>query len=457
MTQGRLKKSITDYTGTDPLPMHMPGHKRNPGFGCDIFAYDITEIEGFDNLHKPRGIFADAERKTAGIYNARRSYLMVNGATGGILSVIMATARPGGTLAVHSACHISVWHAAELSGCKIITMDPTVKDGIPFYGEITPDTVKQSIIANSDICAVIITSPTYEGIISNTKEIFEVTGKAGIPLIVDAAHGAHLGLSDRFAPAPFCDADIVSMHKTLPAPTQTAAVNLFTDKISPASVEHYIDVFESSSPSYVLMDGAVSCIDRIREDEVPFDEWADALESEIYGPLSSLQNLKLYKAAGHDISKIVILCDGIKLARRLRCDFNIECEAAYPTHLIAMTGAGDTKESLARFKEAILASDLPEYAPGSGSPLLSCPHRETPIPIRDAIAGSKIRLPVEQCVDRISAEYVFGYPPGVPLLIPGELITKTAAERIRQAADSRATLTLSGRRDWDGTLCCLDD
>ena len=437
--------------------MHMPGHKRNPAFGSDIFSYDITEIEGFDNLHKPRGIFADAEKKTAGVYGARRSYLMVNGATGGILSVIMAAAKPGGVLAIHSSCHISVWHAAELAGCRVVPIRPAIQEGLPFYGAVTADAVKQVIINTPGVCAVIITSPTYEGVMSNTGEIFDVTDKAGIPLIVDAAHGAHLGLSDRFAPAPSCDADIVSLHKTLPAPTQTAAVNLFTDKISHSSVEHYIDVFESSSPSYILSDGAVSCIDQIREDKVPFDKWANALESEIYGPLSSLQNLRLYSAPDHDISKIVILCNGIKLSRHLRNDFNIGCEAAYPTHLIAMTGAGDTVESLARFKEAVLASDLPGYASPAAFPVLSCPDKVTPVSIRDALAEGTIKLPVEQCVNRISAEYVFGYPPGVPILIPGELITEEIVRSIGKASDFRMSLTLSGRRDWDKTLCCLDD
>ena len=458
MTEGRLKRQIEEYTNTSPLPMHMPGHKRNPAFGNDIFAYDITEIEGFDNLHKPRGIFLDAENKLAGIYNAKKSYLSVNGATGGLLAVIMAAARPGGTIAVHSACHISVLHAVELSGCKITYLKPEIRESVPFYCEVTADTVKQAIEDHPDICCVVITSPTYEGIVSNTEEIFAVTDPYGIPLIVDSAHGAHLGLTDRFLPAPVCDADIVSLHKTLPAPTQTAAMNIFTDKIDLTTVEHYIDVFESSSPSYVLSDGAIACIDAVRSDKIPFDEWADLLDSLIYEPLTDLKHIKLCDLPSKDRTRIVLICNGVSLARHLRKNFNIECEAAYKTHLIAMTGAGDTAGSLERFRDAVLASDLPGFAlDEKTSSLLPLPDKVMSSGISEALSGSRIKLPVEQCIGRICAEYVFCYPPGVPLLIPGELISREVMDYIRSTVGQDSSVTLSGRRDWDGTLCCLDD
>ncbi len=438
--------------------MHMPGHKRNPVFGNDIFAYDITEIEGFDNLHNPKGIMADAERKLCGLYNAKRSFIQVNGATGGILTLIMAAARPGGTLAIGSNCHISVWHAAELSGCRIRLLSTSDPEGLPFAGQVTPETVEEALAEDPSICAVIITSPTYEGIVSPTPGIYAVTDKSGIPLIIDSAHGAHLGLSPHFLPAPTCDADVVSLHKTLPSPTQTAAVNLYTDKIDTFRVMHFIDVFESSSPSYVLTDGAISCIDQLAEGIVPLDRWAELLDSVIYTPLASLKHIKLYDSPVHDKSKIVLICSGIKLAQHLRSAFNIEVEAAFSSHLIAMTGAGDTEESLTRFKEAILSSDLPEFAkPKSLEPVSDLPGKRLTVSIRDALSSDRIMIPIDRCESRISAEYVFCYPPGVPLLIPGETITPELIQKIGKAYIGGASFTLSGRRDWDGTLCCLDD
>lgn len=438
--------------------MHMPGHKRNPDFGSGIYGYDITEIDGFDNLHKPKGIFRDAELKLAGLYNAKRSYLMVNGATGGILSLIMAAAKQGGTIAVHSACHISVWHAIELSGCRIRELKPKIRPGIPFYCDLTADEVKKALEEEPDICCVIITSPTYEGIVSDTPAIYELTNAAGIPLIVDCAHGAHLGLTDKFLPAPKCDASTVSLHKTLPSPTQTAAVNVFTDKIDKTALEHYIDVFESSSPSYVLSDGAIACIDGIRDGTIDLDAWADAIDQEILSPLKDLKYIKLCQAENLDKSKIVILCNGIKLSKRLRDKFNIECEASYRTHLIAMTGAGDTMESLARFKEAVLESDLPEFAAdeenSTPSPL---PDKVMALTIRDAMAEDKILLPLGECTGKISGEYIFAYPPGVPILVPGQLISPAVIDLLGTVTASSSSLTLSGRRDWDGTVRCLDD
>ncbi|MBO4579912.1 MAG: aminotransferase class I/II-fold pyridoxal phosphate-dependent enzyme [Clostridiales bacterium] len=458
MTKGRLKQKIEEYNRTMPLPMHMPGHKRNPAFESGIFSYDITEIEGFDNLHKPKGIFLEAENKLAGVYNAKKSYLMVNGATGGILSLIMAAAKQGGTIAVHSACHLSVWHAIELTGCRITELKPEIRPGLPFYCGVTADTVKKALEEEPDISCVIITSPTYEGIVSNTDEIFDVTNNAGIPLIVDCAHGAHLGLSDKFLPAPKCDASVVSLHKTLPSPTQTAAVNLITDKIDRTAVEHYIDVFESSSPSYVLSDGAISCIEGIRDGDISLDAWADAIDNEILSPLKDLKHLKLFTSEDQDKSKIVILCDGIKLARNLRDKYNIECEAAYKTHLIAMTGTGDSEESLARFKDAILGSDLPEFAADEdGLGLSFLPDKVMALTLRDAMAADKILLPLAEVPGRIAGEYIFSYPPGVPLLVPGQLISPAISDLLTTLASSSSSLTLSGRRDWDGTVRCLDD
>ena len=200
-------------------PFHMRGHKRNmkgQTFG-DIAGIDITEIDGFDNLHGADGILLDAERRANSLYGSEETFFMVNGSTGGVLSAVSAVTDSGDTILAARNCHRSLYHAAYLKHLDLKYIYPENLDSFDFAGAIDPNEVEAKI--DSSVKAVFVTSPTYEGVVSDIASIAEIAHKHGIPLIVDEAHGSHFGFCEKVPESSVHQhADIVihSVHKTLP-------------------------------------------------------------------------------------------------------------------------------------------------------------------------------------------------------------------------------------------------
>ena len=237
MIEERLKELAQSHI----YPFHMPGHKRAALEFSNPYSIDITEIEGFDNLHHPEGIIREAQEKAARLYGARRTYYLVNGSTCGILAAISAAVPRGERILVARNSHKAVYNAVYLRQLAAEYVYP-VDTRCGVQGQITPQQVEQKLAAFSDIKAVVITSPTYDGIVSDVAGIAEVVHRFGIPLIVDEAHGAHFGFHPAFpenAVKLGADAVIMSVHKTLPAFTQTALLHLCSDRIDHTRIEKY--------------------------------------------------------------------------------------------------------------------------------------------------------------------------------------------------------------------------
>ena len=188
-----LYEQLTAYGRTDMLPFHMPGHKRNSGiFGFnDLFSFDITEIDGFDNLHHADGILREAMEEAAQIYGSERSWFLVNGSSSGLLAAVSACVKRGGTILVARNCHKSIYHGIFLRGLTPSYLCPAGIPGFGAAGAVTPEMVRQGLRDCPQAEAVLITSPTYEGVCSDIAGIAEAAHDHGIPLIVDGAHGAH--------------------------------------------------------------------------------------------------------------------------------------------------------------------------------------------------------------------------------------------------------------------------
>lgn len=454
----RLGAALKMYLGTQPLPMHMPGHKRNTDVISDIFSRDITEISGFDNLHSPSGLLKDLEDAAANLWHKEHSYCSVGGATSMILAAVCASVvcNPGAEILVAMNCHLSVWNALALSGGNIVPLMPAFDPQFPFSGPVTPAEVENQLVRNPRIKTVIITSPTYEGVMSDTEQIYKITKRYDACLITDCAHGAHLGLDDEFF-GPDASGDIVikSLHKTLNAPTQTAV--MLTDKSCPVPegvLMNFIDIFETTSPSYVLLGGISRCIASLTKGKEIMKPWESGIRY-AEDALSSLRNYRLWMAPVRERSKLVILGDGAKLATNLRCDYNVECEAAFATHIIAMTGIGDTEDSIKRFCDAVIRLD--ELQDNEGLPAVNFTGRPMPrflTTIREAyLRGiTAEEAPLEESCGKPAGEFLFAYPPGVPLLIPGEMITD---QTIRFAKNAGSELYMNGRRSFDGKIKVL--
>lgn len=421
MNNRYLHDKLSEYCDLDVLPMHMPGGKRSVG---SYSAHDITEINGFDNLHNPCGVIKDLENNLADIWKADEAFLSVNGSTAMIEAAICSAMKycPDGKVLAASNCHLSVWHGIEMAGSMHVIADPNVKDGIPFTLEVNPQTIENMLSSDSSIKAVVITSPTYEGVISDTKKIYEITQKHDCTLIVDEAHGAHLGLDDFWGKEACGDLVIKSTHKTLSSPTQTAVMLKYSNKIDTGDIRHYIDIFESTSPSYLLMSGVSEMAELLRQKDA-LTEWEKAVEL-AEEKLCGLKNIKMFKAANKDRSKFVFICNGIKCAEILRNEYRIEVEAADYTHMIAMTGIGDNKDSLARFADAMIAidNDHPEVFEVAKA-TAAIPKHITGMSLQMAARSRTERISKYDSVGRISSEFIYSYPPGIPVILPGDEIT----------------------------------
>ena len=445
-------------------PLHMPGHKRrlDPSGGLPI-SIDITEVDGMDDLHNASGILAEAEARTAALYGSPCCRYLVGGSTVGILSAIRACCSRNGTVLAARNCHKSVWHAAELMNLTTAFLMPERIGTFDLFGSVRPEEVAGKLRKHPEAEAVVITSPTYEGVLSDVRAIAEICHAAGVPLIVDEAHGAHLGLraensSDRaFFPqgAVSCGADVViqSAHKTLPCLTQTSWMHIQGNLVSPKRVDHELDVFETSSPSYPLMASldAATCF-LTREGGGYLHRWEECLAA-FAEKTRGLRYLRIpgitdplprTAAFARDPGKILISgrdagLTGGALANILRTRYQFETEMAVGWNVLAMTSMADDPEAIERFAEALQEIDsgslyekeppFPRRLSASDidivieANLIAAPSAETVMTIAEAMERPSVPVIEESAAGAVSAEYLWAYPPGIPLIMPGERIT----------------------------------
>ena len=430
------------------VPMHMPGHKRGlrPSDALP-YDWDITEIEGADDLHDACGILEEAMERAADLWGSRRTWFLVGGSTCGLLAAIRAAAPFGSEVIAARNCHRSVFHAIELGGYKVHWLIPDQDREFEICKAITPEQVAVSVKNHPGSAAVILTSPTYEGVISDIRGISDICSEAGIPLIVDEAHGAHLGL---FREGGFpdgavkCGADLVvqSLHKTLPSLTQTAVLHLQGDLVGEKEIERQLGIFETSSPSYPLMISIDSCVELLRKEGAElFERWKENLDrfykdSEIFSSIQvlgeDLRRRKNKEPYVRDRSKILISfrnenMRGSRAAQILRSRYEIETEMSSGMNVLAMTGPGDSEENFRRLFESLRSMDI-VLSSGGEEELkkrepLEIPKVRTACSILEAVSHPREDTPLRECTGRICGEYLYAYPPGIPILAPGEYIT----------------------------------
>ena len=258
---------LEDYSKAGYVPMHMPGGKRNTEY-ASTSEFDITEIDGFDNMHNAEGIIKNASDRAARLYRADKTLMLVNGSTAGILSAVCGATKRKGKIIVARNCHVSVYNALIIAQLEPVYVIPEVDESTGIYRGLTLEQVRKCVESNRDAQAVIITSPTYEGVVSEVREIASYLHEKGIPLIVDEAHGAHFEFSEEFPESAVkAGADIVinSIHKTLPALTQTALLHISGNYVDYDKVERFWNIYQTTSPSYILMASIDRCMRIIEE------------------------------------------------------------------------------------------------------------------------------------------------------------------------------------------------
>ena len=404
-------------------PYHMPGHKRRAiakGLPYDI---DITEIEGFDNLHDMKGVLKDVAKRASSLYKSIESYPLVNGSTCGVLASIYTLTRLNKNILVARNCHKSVYNAVELLDLNPTYIMPEIKD-IGIMGKVTAESVEE-VLAGGNIGTVVITSPTYEGVISDISGIYEVCKKYGAYLFVDGAHGAHF-----IDKAMECDLCVMSLHKTLPSLTQTALLHVYSDRVNPDEVRHALSIFETSSPSYVLLASIDECLRYTEENKKDFDALSGTL-TYFYDQTVALDNMRVF--CFDDPGKIIIsVADGHELADRLR-QHNIEVEMASEHYVLAIATVMDRLNDLQILLKALYSIDK------TLTPYKVEKVPQIKIPERKDGSGEGEFLGLLECQGKISKEYLWAYPPGVPIVAPGEIIDKEMIEYLKTKKDIKST------------------
>lgn len=468
MLYDKLKK----YSKSGVYPFHMPGHKRNTALSDGTMPYeiDLTEIDGFDNLHNAEGCILEVQNLAEELYNVKKAFLLVNGATGGILSAVRAMTNRGDKVLVARNSHKSVYNALEICGLEPEYIVPAVDDKFGINCSITPLQVEKAIVENPNTKLLIITSPTYEGVVSDIKEICRIAHLHNVMVLVDEAHGAHFPFSKSFpseAVASGADAAVASLHKTLPSLTQTALLLTSNESLINSLAEN-LAIFETSSPSYIFMSAIEKCLE-FCENASAFDEYIKRLNS-FNEKCKSLKKIKVlcygndevknHRFFDFDISKITVSVRGLdingtQLAEILRNDFKIEPEMVCSDYVLLISTVCDTDEGFARLINALQIMD----SKCSVKELNACRYSITmpKIAVKPCECSGKDGefCLLEHSIDKISLEYVWAYPPGIPIIAKGEIITQDIANIIiAQIASGINVCSTKGKIPKE-IYCCI--
>lgn len=437
-----------------PVPFHMPGHKRNEKFFLgEALKYDITEIDGYDNLHSPMEAIKNSQERCAKIFGAKKSFFLVNGSTSGIVSAILASVCENEKIIVARNCHKSVYSGIILTGANPVYIVPKIDKKLNIFLDIKEDDIVKVIKKNLDAKAVVITSPTYEGVISDIKKISKIVHKYNMLLIVDEAHGAHLGFHDGFYKSSITlGADIViqSLHKTLPSLTQTALLHVCSNNVSNkqiGKIKQCLSIIQTTSPSYLFMYSIDKCLDFLEnEKSLLFAKYVENL-LKLRRKCTKLKNIQIlnydYKEEKDefslDISKLVFYTKYvgycIVIYKRLLSDFNLQLEMSTDNVFIAMTSVADDFKNYDKLFLALKFLD--ENIEFSKNKSLEFKYdfkiAEKKISLKNAFNYKNVKsVLLEESFGNISSEFVILYPPGIPLVVPGEKISKKMIKLIKK-------------------------
>ena len=437
-----LYERLSSYQEEGIYPMHMPGHKRNEALlpMPNAYSMDITEIDGFDNLHEAEEIIKESMERAARLYHSENTFYLVNGSTVGLLAGIMGGTKKGDKVLVARNCHKAVYNAMYLNELDPVYLYPEFNEDFGFYEQVDVDVIQTMLEEHPDIRLVILTSPTYEGVLSDISAIAKAVHERGIPLLVDEAHGAHLGFDPYFPKnAITCGADIVihSVHKTMPSFTQTALLHTNGKLVDTVRIKHYLQILQSSSPSYLLMASIDRCVSFIEKEGTEFFQRYAANLQEFMEQMKQLRHLRLFSKPSRenverDPSKIVVSVEGtdisaVWLYEELLTEYKIQLEMVSKNYVIAMTSLCDTKEGFNRLAEALLEIDsriAKSQSMAEQNNAYHIPELKKVCSAYEALQKDYEICRMDESAGKICAEYIYLYPPGIPLTVPGEVLSE---------------------------------
>ncbi len=428
---------LDSYIKDDYTSFHMPNHKNKTVFtnSENLLSYDYTEIDGFDNLQNPTGAIKKSLERISSIYKTKKSYILVNGSTIGILASILGICAKKDLILINRDSHKSVLSAIELCGCSFSYIYKE-KTKLGNYTDFNYETLENQIIdilKLQRIKAMCITSPTYEGVISDIETLGKLCKKYGILLIVDEAHGAHLNHNKDLPKSSVelgADVVIQSLHKTMPALTQTALLHICTDYADIDSIEKKLYMLQTTSPSYIF----IYSIDKLMENlnSIPFKNHIENIKSFRKSFKTSSNNdiivvdKDFLNVEFFDITRLMIYSKkhtGAELHSLLLNKYKLNFEMFTEKYVIGITSPLDDASIYDRLLDALLEIEK------DFSNTLDIIYDEKQDEVFDISIKTMesvtdyILVPIEEAINKTCYENIIPYPPGIPLLLKGEKLT----------------------------------
>ena len=455
-----LLEELIKYHNKDNLILSMPGNKCGRVFCIDELGrkfmnnmgrMDITEVDNLDNLHAPEGVIKEAQEMLAETYNAKKAYFLVNGSSSGNLAGIFSAFKEGDEVVVERNCHKSIYNGLILRKLRVTYIEPVIDEKNGVFLPPDKNNIYEAVNKCSNPKGIILTYPNYFGIAYDIEDIIKDLKNRGLKIIIDSAHGAHFGTSNRLpkSVSGMGDYVVLSAHKTLPSLTQGAYLMVNDDN---EYAEFYIKAFVSTSPSYLIMaslDYARHYLDEYGHDEYErlintAEKWKEKINSLGKVQVLSKDMLEVMDKDKYevDLSRyVLILPDGYsghKLQDYMK-DMKIQCEMSFSRGVVLILSPVNDEDDFLKIYDAIERLDMSR---------LSCEesaYYSTSIPKKilepyEVFHSKSEFVDVEVSEGRVAKESIIPYPPGIPLVCPGEVITHEAIEIIKDYSENGRTI-----------------
>ncbi|CAM3653937.1 aminotransferase class I/II-fold pyridoxal phosphate-dependent enzyme [Marinicrinis lubricantis] len=452
MDQSRtpLFSALLEHAKRDPLQFHIPGHKKGQGMdnefkefiGSNALSIDLINIAPLDDLHQPHGAIREAQELAAHAFGADHTFFSVQGTSGAIMTMILSVCKEGDKIIVPRNVHKSVMSAIIFAGAKPVFISPQMDESLGIAHGITTRSVRKALKLHPDAKAVLVINPTYFGVCTHLKEIVDLVHSYGIPVLVDEAHGVHIHFHEKLplsAMQAGADMAATSVHKLGGSLTQSSVLNVKEGLVNPKRVQSIISMLTTTSTSYLLL-GSLDTSRKqlalhgreLAQRAIDLAEYARTRLNEIKGLYCFGQEILDGEAAyDYDPTKLTIHVrklglTGYDVENYLRERHNIEVELSDMYNILCIITPGDTQQTIDALIDAFEACSKEHYHLEEAN-LVRVKTPEIPhlsLSPRDAFYADTEVIPLKEAAGRIIAEFIMVYPPGIPILLPGEVISQ---------------------------------
>lgn len=468
-----LFSGLLAHAKKNPIQFHIPGHKKGTGIdpefreyiGDNALAIDLINIGPLDDLHQPKGIIKEAQDLAAEAFGADKTFFSVQGTSGAIMTMVMAVCGPGEKIIVPRNVHKSIMSAIVFSGATPIFIHPEIDENLGISHGITTDSVARALEQHPDAKGVVVINPTYFGISADLKRIVEIAHSHNVPVLVDEAHGVHIHFHEGLplsAMQAGADLAATSVHKLGGSLTQSSILNMKGNLVSPKRVQSILSMLTTTSTSYLLLASLDVARKRLATEGKELIDKTIALAQSMRKQINEIEHLycvgeeilEAEAAYGYDPTKLIISVkdlglSGFDVELWLREKYNIEVEMSDLYNILCIITPGDTEKEADILITALneLSAERHEHPESLNAQVLLPDIPVLALSPRDAFYAETELIPFDESEGRIIAEFIMVYPPGIPIFIPGEIITKENLLYIKTNMD--AGLPVQGPEDYD--------